>query len=68
MLRAEGIRMPGSKEANFFYKFYGMFFLPSLGNVAGLPLPARKLRRSGFFTAESAFACVDYIETNPTTI
>ena len=72
MLRDEGIMMPGSKEASFFRRFYripGVDFL-LFGWERGLLVHYCILENCGAAasTTVSALACVDYIETNPTTI
>ena len=70
MLRAEGIGMSGSKEANLCRRFYRILcveFSP-FGGEHGLvyccPLDNCGVTAS---TPVSAFACEEYNETNPTT-
>ena len=53
---------PGSKEGSFFGRF--CWILPSVGLVYYCLLGNCGTTAS---TSVSAFACVDYIETNPTT-
>ena len=71
MLRDEEIMMPGSKEASFFRRFYRIPFVSFLlfGCERGLLIHYCVLENCGAAasTTVSALACVDYIETNPTT-
>ena len=73
MLRAEVIRMVGSKETNFFQRFYCLpcvgfsRFHGERGLVCYCPLENYGAAVA-CCTAVSAFAFVDSIEINPTTL
>ena len=66
MLRAERIRIPGSKEANFFPRFYQIpcVGFPPFGGKHGLVYYYRLLEHCGATapTAVPAFAYMGYIE------
>ena len=63
MLRAEGIRVLGSKED----RSREWVLLLSVGNVSWFTTACLIIAEQQFSTSVPAFVCVNYIETNPIT-